>query len=232
MSEQTWQRRLDYFREQPSEAVFRSVTTACRLTLRSYCRWQLARAIPLDFLEQRPDGAFGANYPDLWFLYDLVRKTKPRTILEFGGGCSTVVMGYALRDNEREGGGPGKLFSVDADEEWAAVTASTVPDELKSNIDVIASGLRVVTVAGTAGYEHEVVPGIVPDLVYLDGPALTREVGVAVDVVNMEHKLRPGFRLVVDGRTENVGFLRRVLQRKYEVHERGLASNTVFELLE
>lgn len=56
----------------------------------------------LDFLAKRPPDAIPPEPADLWYLYRLVRRTKPRMILEFGSGCSTVLLAQALFDNTKE----------------------------------------------------------------------------------------------------------------------------------
>jgi len=65
----------------------------------------------------------------------------------------------------------------------------------------------------------------------LDGPALTPERQVAIDPLSLEDRLRPGFTMVVDGRFENVAFLRRYLRRSYSVRSSRLRGDTTFTLL-
>jgi len=50
----------------------------------------------LDFLEKRPPGSLPPEPDDLWYLYRLVRRQKPRTIVEFGSGCSTMFLAQAV----------------------------------------------------------------------------------------------------------------------------------------
>lgn len=50
------------------------------------------------------------DLPDLAFLHRVVSERKPRCVLEFGCGFSTIVMAGALSD--------GELHSVDSSQEW------------------------------------------------------------------------------------------------------------------
>ena len=80
----------------------------------------------LDFLEKRPPGSFSPETDDLWYLYRLVRSRKPKVILEFGSGCSTVLLAQALFDNAKESEiQKGFLYSMDVSENWGQVTKST-----------------------------------------------------------------------------------------------------------
>src|SRR5258708_1019485 len=88
-----------------------------------WSKYQLHRNGLLTLLSNRPKSAYAPNYEDLWFLYSLVRQKKPRIILEFGAGCSTVILAQALYDNARESlEAVGRLYSVDAVHYWADVT--------------------------------------------------------------------------------------------------------------
>ena len=193
-----------------------------------YGRWGevvLRRRGYLQFLSRRPPHALRPDYADLWFLYRLVRKRQPRVVLEFGSGCSTVILGYALRDN-----GGGRLYSVECDPGWAQVTDASMPDDLRRIVDICSSPLEEVVMHGVPGYRHVEVPPVRPDLLYLDGPPLQPERQVAVDPLEFEDRFPPGFLMVIDGRQANVEFLARHLRRRYRVVSRPLFKNTVFEL--
>lgn len=186
---------------------------------------ELRRRGYLDFLQHRPPHAFPPDYADLWFLYRLVRRRRPSAVLEFGSGCSTVILGYGLRDN-----GGGTLYSVDADPHWTAVTKETLPEELRGIVKVTYSPVQALELYGVPGWRHVQVPDVAPDFLYLDGPPLSPERAVAVDPLDIEDRFPPGFVLVVDGRKANVEFLMRFFQRSYRITHRKLFINTVFEL--
>lgn len=193
---------------------------------RSYARWSLRKKGYLEFLDRRPTGAFAPAYDDLQFLYRLIRKVHPNFILEFGSGCSTVVMAYALRDN-----GHGRLHSVDVDPVWTDVTRRTVPEDLRQIVTITCSLLEDITLFGVPGCRHRELPEAVPDFVYLDGPPLSDGRRAAFDMLDLEAHLSPGFTMVVDSRHENVRVLERHFRRSFKVTRRPLFHNTVFELL-
>jgi hypothetical protein len=185
------------------------------------------------FLKKRPSSAIPPDFADLWFLYQTVRHTKPRVILEFGSGCSTVILAHALRQNERDDAkSRGYLYSVDADPDWAEMTARSMPDDLRTFCEVSYSALIEIEHEGTLGFQHATVPNVIPNFLYLDGPGFTSERQVAVDVLNIEDKLPSDFRMVVDGRTKNTLFLKQHLKRNYRFKENKLLFSYVFELAE
>ena len=70
------------------------------------------------------------------------------------------------------------------------------------------------------------------DLIYLDGPALTPERWAAVDVLDMEPRFPPGFRLVVDGRYRNCDLLEQHFRRRYQRKRRIVLKHTVYDLID
>ncbi|HEV8341079.1 MAG TPA: hypothetical protein VGR30_01790 [Candidatus Binatia bacterium] len=203
---------------------------------RGYRRWarhQLERRGYLDPLSKRPPDANPPDYSDLWFLYNVVRQRKPRSILEFGSGCSTVIMAQALADNLSQSYGEkrGYLYSVDAHPYWAKVTSDSIPKNLREFCEVSYSPLLEISYEGTPAFRHAKIPDVVPDLLYLDGPELTPERQIAVDVLDLEGRLLPGFYMVVDGRKANRDFLLRHLKRRYAYKYRRQFRNAVFALI-
>lgn len=99
--------------------------------LQRWHRKRLARQVNLEFLSKRPVGSFSPNFSDLWFLYQTVRRKKPSMVIEFGSGCSSVVIAHALADNGREDPSqPGFLYSLDDQRRWADATSAMLPDAL------------------------------------------------------------------------------------------------------
>lgn len=180
----------------------------------------------LELLTSRPQEAFPPNCADLWFLYQTVRRRKPRTILEFGSGCSTVILAQALWENRREANDrQGRLYSIESDAHWRDVTARCMPSHLADLCDIQYSPAGEVDYGSVPAFRHTTVPDVVPELVYLDGPPLTEERQVAIDLLDLEPRFTPGFCLVVDGRWKNVLFLKRHLKRRYRVSESGWSFN-------
>lgn len=198
-----------------------------------WARYQLSRRGYLDLLSKRPAEACRPDYSDLWFLYLVVKRRSPRCILEFGSGCSTVIMAQALWESRDEcfAGPERRLYSVDAHPYWANITCNSFPDHLRNICEVVYSPLLEVEYEGTPAFRHGVVPNVVPDLLYLDGPELTPERQVAVDVLDLESTFPPGFFMVVDGRKTNRDFFLRHLKRRYVYKYRRQFRNAIFELI-
>lgn len=193
-------------------------------------RARLARCGILDelnrFIRARPCHAEPQGYADLWALYRMARRHSPLVVWEFGSGQSTLVLARALRDN-----GAGYLYSMDAAKEWAESTAEAMPESLRPFCQVLHSPVEEVTIHGIPGFRHTVLPDRMPTLVYLDGPALTAERQVAVDMLDIEPRLSPGFVLVIDDRKANTHFLREHLTRNYAFARRPYRAQPVFRLL-
>jgi Methyltransferase domain len=199
--------------------------------LQKYHERKLAAKMDLDFLSRRPSHAYTPDFSDFWFLYKTVRRRKPRVVIEFGSGGSTVVIARALLDNMTESPEhSGYLYSIDDQEYWAEATRSTIPPELKEICEVTYVPTVEQDWDGHATFRHAHLPAITPDLIYLDGPTLRKDRKIAVDVLDLESKFRPGFVLIIDGRTANTEFLKDYLTRLYTYKDRTLYNNTVLEL--
>jgi len=185
------------------------------------------------FAAVRPPDAMGGlsqggprEYGDYWFLYKMVRKRKPRIIWEFGSDNSTIILAKALFDN-----GYGFLYSMDAIEKWSQSTRDSIPVELRRFCQVIYSPVEEVTYNGTPGFRHSILPKIIPNFAYLDGPPLTPERQVAIDLLEIENQLPDDFFLVIDDRKTNTRFLNEHLKRQYVFRSRVRHVQPVFELV-
>ncbi|MBI2055286.1 MAG: hypothetical protein HYT42_00105 [Candidatus Sungbacteria bacterium] len=194
---------------------------------------ELSRRGYLNFLKDRPKDAFAPSLGDLWFLYRMVRRRKPACILEFGSGCSTVLMAQALADNaERLSSVHGFIYSVDADSRWAAETEKFLPSHLKSFCEISYSPLLEGEYDGVPVFRHARIPNVRPDMLFLDGPALTAERQAAADPLDIENRFPQHFCMIVDGRWANTMFLKKHLKRRYGFRNLRLSSMSIFELAE
>lgn len=73
-----------------------------------------------------PSGPWAMNPQGLLALFGLVRKNRPRVVLELGSGTSTVWIAYALAADWAKGdeapSRPGRLVSIDHEPDYAAQT--------------------------------------------------------------------------------------------------------------
>lgn len=197
-----------------------------------WARWQMQRSGLSQMFKDRPQDAIEPQNYDLWNLYSSVRKLRPRIVLEFGVGCSSYVLAAAVRRN-----GTGHVVTVDANMHWLDVTQRQFPAQLRDCITFIHSPLEIVQYPDAICSRYARLPDVSPDFVYLDGPSGSDipgwPVGRAVcadDPVQLEPRFSPGFRMVVDGRLENVAFLERHLKRDYRVRQDGFFKLTTFDL--
>lgn len=243
----TFKRKLVTFRRDPlgsscekmrewsnrfnQELILEKVRIHINQLCQQWAEHQLRKRGWIHFFEHRPSAALPPDFADLWYLYRTVRKRLPRCILEFGSGCSTIILAQALVDNEGEPTkSGGLLYSLEGDPYWAEVTRRSIPVHLQRVIEIWNSPLLEVEYLGTPAFRYSKVPDVTPDFVYLDGPALTPVRRVACDILDIEDRFRPGLFLVVDGRMENTRFLREHFKKKYLFHYRSFFRNSIFEL--
>ena len=175
-------------------------------------------------------GAQRHKVVDLARLHRYVRKNKPFEILEFGCGQSTIIMAHALSCFSKNA----RLHVVEASPEWAQMVLERIPDHLKHYVKMNVSDAHVQLINNEICHVFETLPDIIPNFIYLDGPAATQVKGnhagltisnrafsISADPLFYEGALKPGFHMLVDGRIHNVHFLRRNLKRKYRFkHDR------------
>ena len=195
---------------------------------------------------------------DLSNIHKLVRKRKPFTTLEFGVGFSTLAITHALMLNKKEFDAliekpairNAKCFShyvVDANEYWLNNTKSKFPDELTPFVSFNYSRMYMAMSGDLqvcALYEN--IPDVVADFIYLDGPDPKDVSGsinglsfqcpertiISGDLLLMESTFLPGTFILVDGRTNNVRFLKNNFKREYKFTWEREFDRSTFELIE
>lgn len=208
-------------------------------------------------------GALPPHWDDLSTLYRLVLAKKPGLVLEYGSGCSTVVIAAALQALEKSGHSA-TMVSIESNPHWRDHTAGKLGPDLSRFVDLrymlpateISWGevrprrrqfiwypgdprplrLGVLTLA------YPELENVVPDFIYLDGPAPDDAQGyratsgrslpaIVTDPLKMEARLRPGCTILVDGRQPNSMFLAGNFRRMWRATPDAGQNNTVFELL-
>lgn len=223
--------RLVSFCSHPRQSLVYRIKRLITPHLQRWHRYRLSRKMDLGFLAGRPPHGYAPDFSDFWFLYQLVRERKPRCILEFGSGSSTVVLAKALYDNNLERpGAKGYLHSIDDKRYWADVTQSIMPPFLRDVCEVRHVPTAEIEHEGALCWRHTRLPDVVPDMIYLDGPSFTKERQIAVDILDMEHKLPAGCILIIDGRARNTAFLRKHLSRPFRFRERTWHKTTIATL--
>lgn len=111
-----------------------------------------------------------AMSPDLLsVLAGLINERRPRRILELGGGVSTLVQAYCLKN-----AGAGTLLSIDHDPSFASISENALVSHGLENVaDVIVAPLVEIEVRGHRGlwYDTETIGDIgIVDMLVVDGP--------------------------------------------------------------
>ncbi len=194
-----------------------------------YGRARLSRVGAMRLFDGRPAAAKPPVPADLWFMYATIRARRPRVVLEFGSGCSTYIYAQALADNAAEGH-PGYLYSLDADPHWGQVTIDAMPEHLRAHCEVRICEAVASEHEGTPVWRYADIPDVVPDFIYLDGPALDRVRRASVDVLDLEPRLAPGCTVLVDGRMFNCAYLEKHFTRSWSRRRDIVLRNTVYEL--
>ena len=217
-----------------------------------------------DYVEKAHDAVSGKlqiplppDLDDLARIHKLIRKRKSFTILEFGVGLSSIVIADALSKNKKEfeklsfkpelrNNYMFQLFCVDADNKWIEHSKKYFPSKLKGLIHFHHSAISIGTFNDRICHYYDTLPDIVPDFIYLDGPAPKDVKGclngltfqcdertvMSADILRMEPILLPGTLILVDGRTNNARFLSNNFQRNFEIIWDKESDITTFDLKE
>lgn len=221
-------RKIATFKKDPIGAIKFKIACFFRIFLTVWAKFKLRRYLFLFKKRQSvTPGAFPPDYLDLWFLYETVRKRMPRVVLEFGCGCSTIILAQALKDN-----GSGFLYSLDCDPYWIEAAKKTIPDYLGRFYSIQYSKKIETEYRGIPVFRHGGTLAITPDILYLDSPELTEERQAAVDPLELENSFPPNFYMIVDGRRLNVEFLKKYLKGKYKFKNKWLFGNSTFERMQ
>lgn len=242
----------------PSGTIRRKYNAYRRSLLAKKAKQELDRLGLVSVFDSIDAEAIRPEWEDLWTLYQLVTEQKPKLILEYGSGCSTLILARAQAD-----AGGGRLISIEANQRWAAHTRANLPEGLKGNVEVrfLEPSTRVVgsktfATPGKGGnwYRHRKLHtriGVLtiaqpelyelsPDFIYLDGPSpkdvpgyscpLTGEAyrPIVSDLVFMQDHLPRPFTLVVEGRRHNCVFLHEALSIPLTVEVREHQRTTIF----
>lgn len=194
---------------------------------------------------------------DLVNLHKLIRKRKIFTILEFGVGYSSIVMADALLKNKNDYEKLKKkpeirkenmfeLHSLDASKFWINKFQTKIPYEFKKIIKLHYSSVEISEFNNRICHFFKKLPNIVPDFIYVDGPAaydVKGEIrGISFnkmertvmngDLLSIEPFFTPGTFILIDGRTNSARFLKNNFQRKYRYKHNKKYDTHEFELIE
>lgn len=183
---------------------------------------------------------FMPNFIDLERLFKLIIKRKPKVILEFGSGFSTIAICLALREIQAKENFLGKLISLEGNKKWFDNTKNKINDDLKPFVKIKYSAANSILIDNQLASLHESLPNVSPNFIYLDGPSPLdvdskinglsfkmddpRELNkncerriVSADPLLYESTAPSDFFILVDRRYNNVNFLEKNLKYEYKI---------------
>ena len=110
------------------------------------------------------------DYIDLKKIFELITSRKPKCVLEFGVGFSTICIALALKENEIKGF-DGQLYTVDAEKYWIKNSENKLPSDLKKYVTFHYSSCSVSTINNQLVSIYDDLPNISPNFIFLDGPS-------------------------------------------------------------
>ena len=178
---------------------------------------------------------------DLSRIHYIACSRKVTTILEFGMGVSTIILGDVLSQNKKKyydftsknlrRGNLYECHSIDNYQYWLDHTKENIPEHflVEGFVNLHLSKLIMSEFSGRFCTYYDPIINICPDLIYLDGPDQFSSLGeirgfstrhqdsmpMAADIVAFEHFLQPGTLIIIDGRTANARFLECNFQRNW-----------------
>lgn len=144
----------------------------------------------------RPPDALKPVWKDLEFLWNFCIQNEIQKVCEFGSGCSTAVF--------RELQERGLLFALDtldSEQKWAEASGAKLVPVYRLDHPLYGPVWRY----NTTYYERHVVY-YQHDLIYLDGPELTKDVRITINPLFMDWEW-----MIIDGREDCVDFYRKNL---------------------
>jgi len=211
-----------------------------------------------DNFKKRSINQMKVEYPyepeldDLFLLHSYIIKFKRMTILEFGSGWSTLVMANAIRHNYKKYlndvknlrlNNAGEIHCLDNEKKWLNETKKNTT-RYKKFINLHFSESYMDKFNGKICTSFKNLPNINPDFIYLDGPDQFNIKGninsinlrqkdlmpMSCDILKIEHFLKPGTIIVVDGRASNSRFLKSNFQRKWKYTYNNINDQHIFFL--
>lgn len=172
------------------------------------------------------------QYFDLKILVDEINKAKPKNVIEYGSGWST----YVISETLKRIGGDWQLISIELDNSWRDISEARIDAGLESRVSIRTAKSEVWIYGsepftskglwyrsrkggkrqfGIAAIVFPEMHEMVPDFVYLDGPASDQVNGFRETHTDMPFKplvadplfFKGAFTLVVDSRRANCAFL-------------------------
>lgn len=161
---------------------------------------QQAAPLLFDFLVRTDSPSTGCSFSDYWALYSYIRKAKPRCVLELGSGVSTMVIAYALCENQQKGDEPAQFVSIDESEDYLAATRQLLVGPFNEEVQLLHSSSVEKRWGPFVGRGYQTIPDLPYDFVFVDGPQYERETSFDVDLLELVSKSSTPITAMVDSR--------------------------------
>lgn len=159
-----------------------------------------------DVFESSPDGSHIIEWRDALNLSTLIKRLRPKRVLELGTGigASTAIIAHELPQGST-------LTTMEQTEKCVTIARALIPQELQKKMLVVYSAPRAFSIPGLSPYLFFSGYGAIPtergpfDLVFVDGPSGWYENGKFVtlpngDLITLIPYLAPGCIVYIDGR--------------------------------
>jgi len=163
------------------------------------------------FKYYQPDITTNIDYSDSLALYRWIRKHKPKEILEFGPGVSTLIMAQALYENGR-----GRVTTIENIEKFLVKAKDSCPERLQPYIEylLIPDVKKRYGPFHGVGYDH--IPKRDYELVFVDGPNYDAQSEFDVDVLDVIARSEKPVSAFIDSRTGSSFMYHLILGKKFK----------------
>lgn len=182
-----------------------------RLPLQARAKRQILRNKALAALIAADSPSTGANYYDYWLLYSLIRKHKPKEVLELGPGITTLVIAQALYEN-----GSGRVTAMEDLLKYRDALLEIIPPYLAPFIDLHLSPSSQVHWGPFRGRAYERIPERDYELVWVDGPNYDGENEFDADILQLISKSQKPITAYVDSRVGSCFIYKLVFGHKFK----------------
>ena len=140
---------------------------------------------------------FAANPDFLCLLHELIKKNKPKIIIEAGAGVSTLICGYSLKQFSPDG----KVFSLDHDDKFSTIIVDAIEDHnLNNYAQVISAPLVQHSNKNFQWYDINKISNVQDiDMLIIDGPPANSSKNARYPAIPlMIEKLKKGSIIILD----------------------------------
>ena len=158
---------------------------------------------------------FEPDYLDLLNLINLMRKLKPKYVLELGGGYSTLALSYSAMLLKKELNIDCLVISIDQSKKYLEINKSIIPKNLAPFVKFEYRELEVVEFKGHKVSVFKNLPNYDYGLLYEDRHD-HEETKIAGDAIFLEKKTN-SMSICVDGMQATTLFYKNYLEKKYRI---------------